>query len=194
MGRLTMWKAAIALSKDHPMLGVGFGGRNWMQEGSRYVTDQEVGEMIFVHNNYLQILADTGYPALFTFLLLLFGSIAWLETIIWRHKPYYDDVYHCASALQLALIAFAVGSMFLSRENYDFIYILLMVVASLWNAVAAMRDSRSEVVAVATPSGGASVAPAPQAEIRDGVPDWAAPGAGRRLRMQRTSTERQDNS
>ncbi len=63
-GRKELWKAAIELIRDHPVLGVG--ARNF-----RTVT----GESMIVHNTYLEILAGLGAVGMLLFLSVIAGAI-----------------------------------------------------------------------------------------------------------------------
>lgn len=63
-GRKELWKAALGLVKEHPILGVG--ARNY-----RTVT----GESLVVHNTYLEILAELGVIGLVLFLGVVIAAI-----------------------------------------------------------------------------------------------------------------------
>jgi len=63
-GRIEIWKAAIFMFLDSPLLGKGLG--NFM----KYITDYGL-EPLYAHNCYLQILAESGLIGLISFLWFL---------------------------------------------------------------------------------------------------------------------------
>lgn len=129
--RFMYWDAAYRMWKDHPVFGVGFGSDNFMLLLPTYLgfRDRHV-----VHNTYLQILADSGLPALLVYLALMLGTMVWLGRSAKRAMKIDPQLRVYPWAIQAALVAFAVGSMFLSRVTFDFYYILLMMAAS-WTVV-----------------------------------------------------------
>jgi len=139
MSRVQLAEAAIETWKDHPFFGVGFGGRvsvHILNPGK-----DEVGSV--VHNTYLQMAADSGIFAFVIYIVLLWGTIGWLET---NRRKVRRDLPHLANipeAIQIALTAFAVGSTVLSRIQFDYTYMLLMAAASWWNVY------RTEMAALA---------------------------------------------
>ena len=74
--RLNLWKASIEMLKDNPFLGLGIG--NWKIESINYskdyITQYEVPK--HAHNDFLQIIAETGF----------FGGIFFLTFLI---SPFY---------------------------------------------------------------------------------------------------------
>jgi probable O-glycosylation ligase (exosortase A-associated) len=160
MERLRFWKGAIAMSFDYPIFGVGFGGTNWGRYSGPYLSTGTNNAQLFVHNNYLQVLVDSGYPALLLYCCLLFGSLFWLFRIARKLRsgenkdnPDAQTGVSIAYALQGSLIVFVVGSTFLSRVMYDFAYMLLLCVACLWTAVQPLLQQSAAVPgpAYATP-------------------------------------------
>lgn len=78
--RVYMWKAAIEMSKEHPIAGVGKG--NWAKEAKenyfpRFKNEWPVfSAFAHAHNAYLTLLAETGIIGLALFLSFWF-SAAW---------------------------------------------------------------------------------------------------------------------
>lgn len=89
--RWDMWRAAWAMSKDAPWLGVGWGEFDWgyFERASQLgvaAIDQRVSH---AHNLVLQILAETGVSGL---LLVLAGLAGWLLRVLrgeHRTLPYF---------------------------------------------------------------------------------------------------------
>jgi O-antigen ligase len=127
--RVDLWHTAWELSQQHPLLGVGFGGRNFAVLEAQYRHDSKPTA---VHNSYLSMLVGSGVFAFGLYVTLLFGTIAWLGRCARRLKA--EDVAACyaARAIQIALVAYAVGGTFYSHERYDFMYMLLMAAAAFY--------------------------------------------------------------
>jgi probable O-glycosylation ligase (exosortase A-associated) len=129
--RLDHQRAAFAMWKDYPMFGVGFGMFNYANLAPRYLgyKDNHVA-----HNTYFQFLADDGIFAFLIYVSLLFGTILWLEKSGRFIRDAYPGKEVYPFAIEAALIAFSVGSFFLSRDSYDLLYIMLMSAAA-WRTV-----------------------------------------------------------
>ncbi len=129
--RIYYARAAFKMWMDYPILGVGFGGRNYSAMTAPYLgwTTRHGA-----HNSYLQMLVDSGIFALLLYGGLLFGSIRWLGRSAGKMRELRPDLECIPIALQTALITFAVGATFGSSQRYDFSYILLMC-ASAWHTV-----------------------------------------------------------
>jgi probable O-glycosylation ligase (exosortase A-associated) len=126
--RFVFAEAALECAKDYPLVGVGFGGRNFMLIENKYV---EAEQSLMAHNTYLQVLVDSGVMALFMYSGLLFGTILWLgkaAAIAKREMPG-QELY--PRAIQASLCAFAVGATFLSRVTFDMTYFLLIAAGAL---------------------------------------------------------------
>lgn len=130
MDRVENAKAAFAMWKDHPAFGVGFGMNNFVHLSEKY--GGEPG--LVVHNTYLQTLVDDGIFAAALYVGLLLGTIIWLGFSARRMRLIDDHLATYPVSLQTALLAFAVGSTFLSRFHFDFFYMLLMC-ASAWYGI-----------------------------------------------------------
>lgn len=183
-GRLEYWKAALKMSADYPLFGVGFGGLNYIEQASRYLPNHnERGH--FVHNTYLQVLADSGYPAMLTYCGLFFGSLWWLQKIRKALKENKPDAVPIVDALQLSLLAYCIGSTFVSRVMYDYGYMLVMATGCVWMAY------RKEVLPLLHPAPAAPEMPAievavdaptadPEGAVAPEKPEWQMSGRERR--------------
>lgn len=70
--RVEMWKDAVALIRDQPLLGTGLG--TYFTASPRYQTHFFQYRIDHPHNDYLEWAAELGVPAA----LLLFGSLWWI--------------------------------------------------------------------------------------------------------------------
>jgi putative inorganic carbon (hco3(-)) transporter len=128
LSRLALAKGAIKIWIDHPITGVGFGSANFQRLISNYLQRPDAH---VAHNTYLQIAADSGTPALIIYLAIMFGTMWRLGQSAARMKALdRPDLVAYPVSLQLAILAFAVGSTFLSRVTFDFYYILIMTSSS----------------------------------------------------------------
>ena len=127
LNRLEYWSAGLAMAKDHPVAGVGFGTYNQIQQIPPYLgrySDQ------VLHNTYLQVLVDSGVVAFALYLLSLFGTIFLMGKSASRLHGTNPELAAYPRAIQISLIGFAVGSLFYSRIGFELMYILLMCSAS----------------------------------------------------------------
>jgi probable O-glycosylation ligase (exosortase A-associated) len=167
--RFQSWATAYRMSLDYPVFGVGI--RNSPLFALSYGADME-GRAI--HNQYLQILCDSGYPALTLYLLML--ALTWrsLRTVQRATRLREDDVgrdaYMVAVATECALAVFLVGSMFLSLELFELPYIFLLIGIQLPTALeiddAAARADHPVVVVKRPPEPSFRPRTAPIALVR----------------------------
>jgi putative inorganic carbon (hco3(-)) transporter len=114
--RLSFWEAAVKMSYDRPLVGVGpgrFGDESDVYLGDRPSTIQDP----VAHSSYLEILAECGFPALLAFLAYLAGSWGLLRRGR-REARAAGDVSgsRLATALQSAFVVAFVSGAFLSQE------------------------------------------------------------------------------
>lgn len=135
--RLAYWSAAVAMAAERPLTGVGPG--RFGEESVNYIraeTTQRLREPV-THNSYLEVLAESGLPALLAFLALLAGTGVTLRRVRARYRERGDDRgARLASALQGALVAAVVAGMFLSAA----VIVAFWLVTGL--AAALARDHR----------------------------------------------------
>lgn len=128
--RFGSWTAAFRIALDYPVFGVGV--RNSSLFSFDYGADIP-GRVI--HNQFLQIAADSGFPAL-GFYLLFLGIVAVNVRKVRRWaRPRTDEqgqrVYAIAAGLETTLALFCVGAVFLSLEVFELPYLLLLLGAQL---------------------------------------------------------------
>lgn len=134
--RFESWGAAWQIATDHPFTGQGV--RNSVFFSQNYGADR-VGRTI--HSQYLQIAADSGIPAMASYLALL-GVTFWslrrtrhkCITILHLSNPGDPQtiqqqraahVMVVAIGVEASLIIFAVGGAFLSLEMFELPWILI---------------------------------------------------------------------
>ena len=144
--RLDSWDAAWAIAWDHPITGQGI--RNSNQYTRNYGADKH-GRTI--HSQYLQIAADSGFPALIVYVLMLAVSLNHLaharrRCIGWladqrsdlvsdsdRRRVY--QLEHVALACQASLIIFAFDGVFLSLEVFELPWLVIVLAGVMPSAL-----------------------------------------------------------
>lgn len=134
--RLDSWHAAWMIAWEDPLLGKGI--RNSNRYSANYGADLQ-GRTI--HNQYLQIAADSGFPAAIVYISMLAAALLrlgrarrmcanWLD----EHETSPDATrrqVHQAQALcltiQASLIIFAVDGVFLSLELFELPWLLIVL-------------------------------------------------------------------
>ncbi|MGI5501401.1 O-antigen ligase family protein [Lentzea sp. CA-135723] len=123
--RMLRWQAASRMLADDPLLGVGPGG--FRQEYAAAGHNAEIDEQTPVaHNLFLEVAAELGIPGF----LLLIGLVAVgfvASERAWRR----GDLRREAVAVQAALIAVLVASIFLSEQYYLPLWSLVAIAVAL---------------------------------------------------------------
>ena len=141
-GRLNAWQTSWLVFLDYPAFGVGPNNlevvfRTYSPEPDRFRVS---------HNAFLQILCECGLPALLLFLGVM-GSALWSLRKTQREAARDSWVEVYARMLQISILAYLVGSMFLSTAYSELLYQLAAMSVSL--AVIARTE---EGVAVEAPA------------------------------------------
>lgn len=139
--RFDSWRAGWEMTWAHPVFGAGL--RNSNHYSHNYGADR--GERT-IHNQYLQIAADSGVPAALMYLALL-GSAMWrLHTArrgAWGYRVahYRDNEEDTARelleaerlclAVQASLVIFAINGIFLSLETFELPWLLIVLAGVL---------------------------------------------------------------
>jgi probable O-glycosylation ligase (exosortase A-associated) len=135
--RFGSWSAAWQIAWENPVLGKGI--RNSNQYSMNYGADK-MGRTI--HNQYLQIAADTGIPAATIYLAML-GLGMWnfrrarmmcrdaLEEADDDAKPNIRHASRICLACQASLVIFIFDGMFLSLEMFETPWLLLVMAGVL---------------------------------------------------------------
>lgn len=158
-GRLAAWQTAWRMSQDYPVFGVGPG--NFRQIYRQY---GEPGETVRVtHNAYLQFLSECGWPTVFLYAALMVMPLWTLERL--RHTYKQPRLSAYASGIQISIIGYSVGSLFLDMAYFDLFYHLVAMSVCL-ETVAALGDEPQPTEEPVEPSGDIpwwKQAPAPRA-------------------------------
>jgi len=131
--RLEAWGVALRMSADYPWLGVGYRNFQSMYTDPRYSDERDARDRV-AHNSYLQLMAESGRPALAVFLLLLFMTVANSRRLqrLGREEgggerwfvPY-------SAAIEVSLYGYMVSGIFLNRAHFDLLYHMIAISIAL---------------------------------------------------------------
>ena len=142
--RWALWRGALEMAGDHPVLGVGTGLYRF--RAAEYVVDDPLHMVEPVaHNGYVEVLAENGVLGLLalaaflvgTWLLLRKGRLAAFDA----GDPGFE---HLVTALQASFIAAVVGAAFLSVQITPPIWFLGALAACPALTAVASRNVRVE--------------------------------------------------
>jgi len=143
--RFDSWNAAFAIAADYPLFGAGIRNSNLITY--KYGADVQ-GRTI--HSQYLQTMADSGYPALFFYLLALgctwFAMARARRTLKKRDAPETKLAHSMLNGVEGALFVFCFGALFLSLEVFELPYVMALIgaqIAALTRAAAAAAAAES---------------------------------------------------
>lgn len=154
MGRIHAWQTAWRVFLDYPMFGVGPENMTVVFRSYSPAPDR----FRVTHNSYLQMLAECGLPALVLFVAALAVTMLRLSRL--RKGATEPWVAVNAHMLQVSLIAYMTGSLFLNMAYFELVYHLIGISVSLGLAAEA-----------AGAVGGVPAAPAAAEEL----PWWKRP-------------------
>ena len=130
-GRIEVWKRGIGYWKDFPLFGVG-------AEGFADAERQFNGRPLVTHNSYIQTLAETGTVGFLFWGSMLLGTLLSLRRLgrTLKRSPRPDpSLVQLGEALAVAMLAFGVGSFFLSQAFNAYVLTVIAMTAGLAHAV-----------------------------------------------------------
>ena len=141
--RIILAQSAPKLWLDYPLFGVGFTETNQQRLIFKYVPPEYAvayaGKVL--HNNWLQILVDSGIFAFLLYVWLLLSTIKRMWSAGRRISAAGSgEGAAIPFAIFTALGTFVVGATFLSRTTFDLYYILLCTAAA-WMEIERRRET-----------------------------------------------------
>ena len=138
--RLLLWKSAAEIAKDHPLAGTG-----WGTFAAQYPAYRDPRENttagVYAHNDYVQLAAEGGIPALMLMLGILAGLLLQLKrSVAFKENPHALE----ATGLLLGSLALFIHA----GVNFIFYFAFMNILAGLFAARA---------VQLITPAGSGSV-------------------------------------
>jgi probable O-glycosylation ligase (exosortase A-associated) len=143
-GRLNAWRTSWYVFLDYPVVGVG--PNNLAVVFRRY--SPEMDRFRVAHNAYFQVLAESGLPALLLFVGAI-GAALWRMELLRRmckESPSLLWVDVQARMLQISIIAYMTGSMFLNTAYNEVIYHLIALTVCLEVVAAQTAEVREQVI------------------------------------------------
>jgi len=141
--RAAFWKIAIAMGKDYPFTGVGWG--NFVNSRKNYEANprSEVA-----HSTWFQVLAETGFTGLSAFVLIIFVMMMILMRLV-LNRDCREDIWIFTNARMLlaGLTGYCVSGTFISREYSDLLFLyfaLAMALPALSNIGALKQQGMME--------------------------------------------------
>ena len=143
--RLDSWKAGWRIAWDYPWFGAGIRNANLLAQ--QYGADMK-GRTI--HNVYIQIAADVGFPAAVIYVSLL-GFAFWrLGKAIRMTRGSLEDMedrwfhYTCRASIW-SLGIFSIGALFLSLETFELCYLIILIGAVAPSLASQGNEERQEL-------------------------------------------------
>jgi len=144
--RLYAWQTMWNLARDRPIVGGGFDTAAPVIY-QRYAPDP-TGPVYSSHSIYFQALSEHGFPGLFLF--LAFGIAAWRSarrlSVECAQSPGLEWVPTLMRMIQVSLLGFAVGGMFLGLLHYDLPYYLATIIVLVGATVREQQKAQAAVV------------------------------------------------
>jgi len=148
MGRIKAWGTAIEMAVDHPILGVGAGSFN-SAYGRLYRKASDPVRWISTHSIYFKTLAEYGFIGVTIYVMMIYGSWKGNRRIalsLNRSLSKARVPVLLPEAINMSLIGFAVGGLFLGGINYPHLFLLIALTMRLQRLVKPEIDSDNKVV------------------------------------------------
>ena len=126
IGRIEMWKTAVNVWEDYPILGVG--GKNFYLIAGRYNSLVKV-----THNTFFQILSEEGFVGILLFLGLMGLAVLNIGKMIKKYRPpsVNEKIYQYALTARLSLLGVLVCCFFQNKAEHEFLYWPIAVLVAL---------------------------------------------------------------
>jgi len=134
MGRINAWHNAFNLANDRPLVGGGF-ELYTVRVFARYAPDPS--DVHAAHSVYFQILGEHGYVGLLIYLSLIIVTWRRAQRVIKRcdHDPEFDWAARMMRALQISLVGFSVGGLFVNIGYWEVLYYEILIVVVVYRIV-----------------------------------------------------------
>lgn len=122
-GRLEAWAAATNMAAHHPITGVGLGS---FGQAFPHFSDKKPR---IAHNMFFQLLGECGWGSALLFVSLMFFIIKKLWVPVKEKGESSENMFMWVAneSCLVSLVGFLVCALFLSLEQYEFFYYLLLI-------------------------------------------------------------------
>ena len=146
--RIQTWTMLTNLALDRPLVGGGFEPYT-TEVFRRYLPDYDRTHA--AHSIYFQVLGEHGFVGLALF--LAFWMLTWqLSRRIIKHTkkdPQSKWAYWLAAMIQVSLIGYFVGGMFLNLAYWDMPYFLMVALVVTWHVIRRQSPEPTNLTVVA---------------------------------------------
>lgn len=129
VSRLTYWRRGVEMTKENPVLGIGY--YNWL----RYYQQTYDIKGQLPHNIFIQASAELGVTGLAVFIALIVATFAVnrrSRALASRDPPEGRFIFMMAHGFDLALVGYLVSGFFVTVLYYPFFWINLAMTAALY--------------------------------------------------------------
>lgn len=135
MGRVEIWRAAVALAASRPILGGGF----------RAIYNQDIVNTVApgvqaraTHSIWFEVIADHGFLFFGVWASIIVAAVIYTMRItrLAEGRPELRWAADLARMSQASIVAYCVGGSFLSLSYWDFFWTLCVVIAATHTLVA----------------------------------------------------------
>jgi probable O-glycosylation ligase (exosortase A-associated) len=128
MGRINAWKMAWNIALDYPITGGGF--ETWKTVyRAKYMPYPGAIMAGDVHSIYFEMLQEQGFVGLGLFMALLFSVLTSMQRLKWKFRSIKSCswISNYADMLQVSILAYMAGGVFLGRAYFDLFYQLVII-------------------------------------------------------------------
>jgi len=132
LGRIHFWKVAWVMAQENPILGTGLG--TYISRYNDYdFSNGFFGRSKAVHNSYMEMLSNNGFPAFGIYITLFLTTFLENQKIRKEIKAYPSLAWATPYTymIEMSILAFLVGSFFLSVAYADLPYHIVCLVIGL---------------------------------------------------------------
>lgn len=128
-GRLQMWKYAIDVAAERPIVGGGFEINSHQPTFDRLLPEGVEGRA--AHSSYFEVLGEHGYVGLLLFLTIGFWTFSTGGKIVRRVRGHSDLQWagDLAAMLQVGLVGYAVNTAFVNFAIFDLYWQFVAIMA-----------------------------------------------------------------
>ena len=142
--RLALYKANLEMVKDHPIFGVGVGQNvKHLPEYYKKLNINQETLISHAHNQYLDILANTGVTGLTCFLFFIFAFSKQILQTIFKITEKERDI-NLLKSLFLAICCFLIGALTECNFNVSKNRYFFLILVSFALAISSKFEKRKE--------------------------------------------------
>ncbi|MBC7383555.1 MAG: O-antigen ligase family protein [Bacteroidia bacterium] len=145
--RVNRWMAAINMAKDKPVVGFGPGAYSFTYapyQDPEFKTPitTAFGDQGHAHSEYLNPLAESGWPGLISFLVIIFVSFKVGLNLVYKGRNFEIRVY--SAAIILGLVTYLTHGLLNSYSEQDKIAVILWGFLAMLTALDLYHNSEPE--------------------------------------------------